>query len=173
MAGYLPSAQARKGKKNLNDARNLRDEWKDIIPNGDLIALQNRITMCVISPQWFGIQLIIILVMRATEMGVGLDSKRGLRKVSHARAYRKYAEETLHIAMVSIPSSESPQETTYLTFARRSLNEPGILTSKLDRTKHTTTRSNLHAPSLQQRPPIDLTSATRTCSQLLSRAPAG
>jgi len=41
--------------------------------------------------------------MRATEMGVGLDSKRGLRKVSHARAYRKYAEETLHIATVSTP----------------------------------------------------------------------
>jgi hypothetical protein len=118
-------------------------------------------------------ELIIILVMRATEMGVGLDSKRGLRKVSHARAYRKYAEETLHIATVSIPSSESPQETTYLAFGRRSLNEPGILTSLDPHTKHTTTRNNLHAPSLQQRPPIDLTSATRTCSQLLSRVPAG
>ncbi|KAI0294528.1 hypothetical protein BC826DRAFT_315766 [Russula brevipes] len=79
MTSYLPSAQARKGKKTLNEARNLRDEWKDIIPSGDLIALKNRITM-------------------ATEMGVGLDSKRGLRKVSHARAFCKYAEETLHIA---------------------------------------------------------------------------
>jgi hypothetical protein len=76
MTSYLPSAQVRKGKNNLNEARNLRDQWKDIIPSGDLIALQNRITMCVISPQWF-LHPELILVMRATEMGVGLDSKRG------------------------------------------------------------------------------------------------
>jgi len=45
MASYLPSAQEKKGDEYLDDARTLRDRWKDIIPRGDLTSLQNRLTM--------------------------------------------------------------------------------------------------------------------------------
>ncbi|KAH9970472.1 hypothetical protein BJV74DRAFT_867052 [Russula compacta] len=79
MTKYLPTAQVKKGDKNIHRARNLRDEWKDVIPSGDLTALQNRITM-------------------ASEMRVGIDSKRGFPKLFHARAYRKYAKETFEVA---------------------------------------------------------------------------
>ena len=47
MARYLPSAQAKRGDENLDHARNLRDQWKDVIPGDDMESLQNRITMCV------------------------------------------------------------------------------------------------------------------------------
>ncbi|KAI0296105.1 hypothetical protein B0F90DRAFT_1820121 [Multifurca ochricompacta] len=75
---YRPSAQVKKGDRFLDQARNLRDKWKDLIPSGDLVTLQNRITL-------------------ASEMRVGLDSKSGLSKISHARTYRKYTLETLRI----------------------------------------------------------------------------
>jgi hypothetical protein len=45
MTVYLPSAQERKGDEHLDEARTLRDRWKDIIPRGDLTSLQNRLTM--------------------------------------------------------------------------------------------------------------------------------
>lgn len=48
MASHLPSAQAKKGDQDLHLARNLRDEWKDVIPEEDINAIQNRITMCVV-----------------------------------------------------------------------------------------------------------------------------
>ncbi len=35
-------------------------------------------------------------------MRAGLDLKRGLSRLSHARAYRKYAQETLRIFKVLI-----------------------------------------------------------------------
>ena len=37
-------------------------------------------------------------------MRAGLDLKRGLSKLSHARAYRKYAQETLVIIKVLVLS---------------------------------------------------------------------
>ncbi len=52
MASHLPSAQAKKGDKCLHNARNLRDQWKEVIPEDDMNALQNRITVCVTSPPW-------------------------------------------------------------------------------------------------------------------------
>jgi hypothetical protein len=48
-----------------------------------------------------------VVSVRATEMRAGLDSKRGLPKLFHARAYRKYAQETYHIARVFVILSES------------------------------------------------------------------
>ena len=45
MNSYLPSAQEKKGDEYLDDARTLRDRWKDIIPRGDLTSLQNQLTM--------------------------------------------------------------------------------------------------------------------------------
>jgi hypothetical protein len=45
MTLYLPSAQAKKGDEYLEDARALRDSWKDVIPRGDLSMVQNRLTM--------------------------------------------------------------------------------------------------------------------------------
>ncbi len=48
-------------------------------------------------------------------MKVGLDSKRGFPKIMHARAYRKFAQETYHIARVFIILSES-RDMTDLAF---------------------------------------------------------
>jgi hypothetical protein len=45
MTLHLPSAQAKKGDGYLDDARSIRDEWKDVIPRGDLSMVQNRLTM--------------------------------------------------------------------------------------------------------------------------------
>lgn len=47
MTSYLPSAQERKGDEYLDEARTLRDRWKDVIPRADLNSLQNRLTMWV------------------------------------------------------------------------------------------------------------------------------
>jgi len=76
---YLPSAQAKKGDECLDDARSLRDQWRDLIPRTDLNSLQNRLAMAI-------------------EMRAGLDLKRGFSKVSLARTYRRFAQETLFIA---------------------------------------------------------------------------
>jgi hypothetical protein len=45
MAPILPSAQANKGDEYLKKARDLRDQWGQLIPGDDLTALQNRMTM--------------------------------------------------------------------------------------------------------------------------------
>ena len=45
MAPILPSAQANKGDEYLRKARDLRDQWGQLIPGDDLTAVQNRITM--------------------------------------------------------------------------------------------------------------------------------
>jgi hypothetical protein len=45
MTLYLPSAQAKRGDDYLDDARAVRDEWKDVIPRGDLSMVQNRLIM--------------------------------------------------------------------------------------------------------------------------------
>jgi hypothetical protein len=42
---YLPSMQAKRGDDYLDDARSIRDEWKGVIPRGDLSMVQNRLTM--------------------------------------------------------------------------------------------------------------------------------
>jgi len=97
MASHLPSAQVKKGDQNLHLARNLRDDWKDVIPEDDINTIQNRITMCEPLPHGMRSGLIFIIT-RATEMRVGLDSKKGLPKFFHARAYRRYAQDTYYIA---------------------------------------------------------------------------
>jgi hypothetical protein len=58
-----------------------------------------------------------VLIARGAEMrpGVGLDSKRGPRKMFRAQSYRKFAEEISDIARVFIVSSQPPQEMTDLT----------------------------------------------------------
>ena len=100
MTSYLPSAQEKRGDEYLDDARALRDRWKDIIPRGDLTSLQNRLTMRAC---YFLTKIAVcvnVYLSRATEMRAGLDLKSGLSRMSHARAYRKYAKETFQIAKV-------------------------------------------------------------------------
>ena len=41
----LPSEQAKKGDEYLDNARAIRDEWKIVIPRGDLSIVQNRLIM--------------------------------------------------------------------------------------------------------------------------------
>ena len=48
MAPILPSARAKKGDVYLDEARNLRDRWGQLMSSGDLTAIQNRITMSVL-----------------------------------------------------------------------------------------------------------------------------
>ena len=45
MASLLPSIQARKGDETLSRARNLRDQFREVIPSDDMVSLQNRFTM--------------------------------------------------------------------------------------------------------------------------------
>jgi hypothetical protein len=45
MTLYLPSEQAKRGDQYLDNARAIRDEWKAVIPRGDLSMVQNRLTM--------------------------------------------------------------------------------------------------------------------------------
>ncbi|KAH8989516.1 hypothetical protein EDB86DRAFT_2942792 [Lactarius hatsudake] len=108
MASLLPTAQARRGDEDLDRARSLRDQFRDMIPNDGMVPLQNRITM-------------------TTEMRVGLDSKRGLSKWSHARTYRKHAEETLHLVKTAsdrVRDAEfcEPQDGTYDEQMKRTID---------------------------------------------------
>ncbi|KAH8990991.1 hypothetical protein EDB92DRAFT_1862468 [Lactarius akahatsu] len=108
MSNLLPSAQARRGDENLDRARSLRDQFREMIPNDGMVSLQNRITM-------------------TTEMRVGLDSKRGLSKWSHARTYRKHAEETLHLVKTASDRARDaefggPQDGTYDEQMRRTID---------------------------------------------------
>jgi hypothetical protein len=101
MTSYLPSAQVMRGDGYLDQARNLRDLWKSVIPRSDLIILQNRITMLV----FFAFLSTLLDIhsfrmSRATDMRAGLDTKSGLSKISHARMYSKYSKETFHFAKV-------------------------------------------------------------------------
>jgi hypothetical protein len=41
----LPSEQAKRGDEDLDNARAIRDEWKNVIPRGDLSIVQNRLIM--------------------------------------------------------------------------------------------------------------------------------
>ena len=45
MASLLPSIQARRGDETLSRARNLRDQFREVIPSDDMVSLQNRFTM--------------------------------------------------------------------------------------------------------------------------------
>ena len=88
MASILPSARAKKGDVYLDEARNLRDRWGQLIPSGDLTTIQNRITMSalfVLSLR--GTRLFTFCMLRTTEMRQGLDGKMGLSKMTQARAY--------------------------------------------------------------------------------------
>src|SRR6266404_2697381 len=136
----LPSAQARRGDENLERARNLRDQYKDVIPQDGMLSLQNRITMyaVVIHRGHFDVHF---RAPRTTEMRLGLGSKPGLSKWSHSRAYRKHAEETLHIVKVL------PQVcVTFATdnrsplFDRRLRTEPEMLNSMGPKMRHTTSK---------------------------------
>ena len=42
---YLPSMQEKRGDDYPDNARSIRDEWKGVIPRGDLSMVQNRLTM--------------------------------------------------------------------------------------------------------------------------------
>lgn len=45
MTLFLPSEQAKRGDEYLDNARAIRDEWKNVIPRGDLSIVQNRLIM--------------------------------------------------------------------------------------------------------------------------------
>ena len=45
MSLYLPSEQAKRGDECLDNARAIRDEWRNVIPRGDLSIVQNRLIM--------------------------------------------------------------------------------------------------------------------------------
>ncbi|KAH9970317.1 hypothetical protein BGW80DRAFT_582745 [Lactifluus volemus] len=66
MAKHLPSAQARRGDYDLENAHDLRDQWKGVIPSDDMGSIQNRILM-------------------TSNMKVGLDSKRDIPKIMRGR----------------------------------------------------------------------------------------
>ena len=100
MALILPSAQAKKGDGYLEEARSLRDQWGQLIPSNDLIALQSRITMSVLFVFAIHTTLFTLCMPRATEMRHGMDGKIGLSKIVHARTYRKYSQETLRVVKV-------------------------------------------------------------------------
>ena len=137
MASYLPSAQEKKGDEYLDDARTLRDRWKDIIPRGDLTSLQNRLTMWAFYFSKFAF-CIHVYVSRATEMRAGLDLKSGLSRMSHARAYRKYAKGTFLIAKVlTLPAEPN---VVLIDSYRRPLTEPETLHPS---TKHTTSSNSV------------------------------
>ncbi|KAI0265927.1 hypothetical protein BC834DRAFT_843385 [Gloeopeniophorella convolvens] len=46
MANFLPKSQTKLGDRYLSEARDVRDQWKDIIQPGDLEMILNRITVC-------------------------------------------------------------------------------------------------------------------------------
>ena len=100
MAPILPSAQARKGDGYLEEARNLRGQWGQLIHSGDLTTLQNRITMSVLFVLTLHFTFFTLCMPRATDMRHGLDGKFGLSKIAHARTYRKYSQETLQFIKV-------------------------------------------------------------------------
>jgi hypothetical protein len=52
MTLYLPSEQARRGDEYLDSARAIRDEWKNVIPRGDLSIVQNRLIMLACGPRF-------------------------------------------------------------------------------------------------------------------------
>jgi len=108
MASILPSVQARRGDENLERARSLREQFEEVIPSDAMDSLQNRITM-------------------TNEMRVGLDSKRGLSKWSHARVYRKHAEETFHLVKTTSDRARDAefnglQDETYDEQLRRTID---------------------------------------------------
>jgi hypothetical protein len=112
MAKHLPSAQARRGDDTLDSARGLRDQWKDVIANDDMTSIQNRILMRVDSPPWAAFDT-HFLVLRTTDMRYGLDLKKGLPKMLHAWAYRRYAEETLRVVKVYTSPFQYPWEVAH------------------------------------------------------------
>lgn len=101
MAPILPSAQANKGDEYLKKARDLRDQWGQLIPGDDLTALQNRMTM-------------------ATDLRHGLDEKFGVSKIVHARMYRKYARETLRVMQTT---SDRARDAEYIALAHEPHDE--------------------------------------------------
>lgn len=76
LASQRPSAQERRGDRRLDNARTLAGENGAFISRDDLEIVKERIIL-------------------ATEIKLGLESKRGLPKYLQAREYRKAANDTL------------------------------------------------------------------------------
>ena len=169
MAPILPSAQANKGDEYLRKARDLRDQWGQLISGDDLTAVQNRITMSALFVSTLHAILFTFFTPRATDLRHGLDGKYGVSKIVHARTYRKYAQETLRVIQVLF---------LYLHVLpgligsyRRLLIEPGM--QSISHLPTTRTMSKSGAPSGRQRGSTGPFSATRTRFQPLSRSLAG
>lgn len=99
-------------------------------------------------------------------MKAGLDVKRGLSRMSHARAYRKYAHETLGIVKVLIPCCEVGRG--LIDADRRLLTEPGM---SMPTMSHTMTKKSVSP--VQPRPSTGPFSATGMHSQPLNWSRAG
>ena len=110
-------------------------------------------------------------VPRATDIRHGLDTKNGFSKVVHARAYRKYSQETLRVAKVLFLSLVNiPQR--LIGACRRLLTEPGTQNSSQHMLmNHTISKSS--ESSERPRRYTGPSSATRTLSQPLSRSRTG
>ncbi|KAF8265701.1 hypothetical protein EI94DRAFT_1804022 [Lactarius quietus] len=76
LANQRPSAQEKRGDWRLDNARQLARDNETVISPGDLEIVKERITL-------------------ATEIKMGLESKRGLTRYLQAREYRKASKETL------------------------------------------------------------------------------
>jgi hypothetical protein len=166
MAPILPSAQANKGDEYLRKARDLRDQWGQLIPSNDITAIQNRITMLALFVSSLHAILFTHCVLRATDLRHGLDDKFGVSKIVHARTYRKYARETLRVIQVLflhlnvLPGLIGPY--------RRLLTEPGM--QSISHLPTTRTMSKSSASSKGPRQSTEPSSATRTRFQPLSRS---
>ena len=67
------------------EARDLRDHLGQLIPSGDLITVQNRITMSgLFVLTLHDTSLFTSCMSRATETRNGLDGKIGFSKIAHA-----------------------------------------------------------------------------------------
>jgi hypothetical protein len=104
-------------------------------------------------------------------MRAGLDSKKGIPKMLHARAYRRYAEETLRVVKVYTIPFDYSWNLTHKLFYRRYPTEREKQNSPVPRTRHLTSSSG--ALSIQPRLHIDAISAAMISSQRLNRNRAG
>ncbi len=105
-------------------------------------------------------QFVHVLHARATEMRHGLDGKVGLSKVAHARAYRKYSQETLRVVKVFFLYSNILPG--LIEAYRRLRTEPGMQSLSHSPTSRTMSKSG--ALSERLRLSTGPSSATRTCT---------
>ena len=98
---------------------------------------------------------------RATEMRHGLDGKIGFSKFAHARAYRKYSQETLRVVKVFFLYL-NPLPGLIRTY-RRLLIEPGMQSLSHSLTSRRMSKSGVSSKRLRRS--TGPSSATRTHSQ--------